>query len=166
LIKIGDKVSVVSDDLEGIVVAFQKGIVSFETADGFVYKYPKGELVQLTGIMADALSNKRIVPKDKKQIKKQHKSTSTPVFDLHIEKIQARHKHLPVAQKLQIQLDEVRRILNKYKRKHYKEIILIHGQGKGVLRSEIIKILHKKGLQYTDADYTRYGGGALLVEIK
>jgi hypothetical protein len=41
-----------------------------------------------------------------------------------------------------------------------KEFMIVHGYGKGVLRSEIRGFLKNKGLEFMDADYGEYGQGA------
>ena len=163
-IKVGDKVSAIDDNLEGIVEKVENQTVFFITEDGFTMQLPVKKVVVIDVFLDEKLQEKRFIPKDKTD-KKPAKQTSekTPVFDLHIEKIQPRHHHLNAGQKLEIQRNEVKRIINRMKRKHYKEFVLIHGKGKGVLRKEIEKILRQSGLSYTDASYREYGNGAVLV---
>ncbi len=162
--KKGDKIAVIDDQLEGIVTAVSNDKIHFETNEGFQYVYPIDKVVVIENSLQDQLKNQKILPKDRhKTAKKITKTNITPVFDLHIEKIQVKHRHLPAALKLEIQIKEVERIIRQIKRSHHKQFILIHGEGKGILRKEIIKILKDKGLQYTDASYQKYGNGAIQV---
>jgi dsDNA-specific endonuclease/ATPase MutS2 len=164
--KIGDKIAVIDDRLEGIVTAVSENNIHFETDEGFQYIYPMDKVVVIASELQEKLNKQKIISKDKDgklQQKKKYKQNEIPVFDLHIEKIQARHKHLSVAMILEIQMKEVERIIHKMKRSHYKQFILIHGEGKGILRKEIVKVLKYKGLTYTDASYQKYGNGAILV---
>jgi dsDNA-specific endonuclease/ATPase MutS2 len=47
------------------------------------------------------------------------------------------------------------------------QIILIHGNGKGILRNELLKLLKKNFSTYkiTDASMQKYGTGAIEVQI-
>ncbi len=166
MIQIGDKISVIDDDLEGIVTKVDDNTVHFETAEGFILQYDTHKVVVIGELLQKNLEKKQPIQKDKQKVTPRKKSVKTPVFDLHIEKIQPKHQHLSAGHKLQIQLDEAQRIIHQYKNKHYKELVLIHGHGKGVLRTEIIKLLKKNNLSYADADYMKYGAGALLVILK
>ncbi len=162
--KIGDKVSVLDDDLCGIVTLIKDNLVTFETSEGFSYQYPKSQLVCLTDELTNNINLHFL--KDKEPIGTVHPKLNPkkpPVFDLHIDKLLKNHRHLSPGQKLSIQLKEVESILNRFKRQHYRELVLIHGQGKGILRKEIEKILRHKGFEYTDASYRLYGDGAILV---
>jgi len=158
--KIGNKVMVIDDDLEGIVDKIEGDTVFFTTNEGFQYHFHKDKLV----VIGNDLSVTKVEIKDTpNKFEKNTRSDKTPVYDLHIDKILQRHQHLNAGQKLQIQLEEVHRILNKVRRQHYKEFVLIHGEGRGVLRKEIEKILKQKGYKFSDASYQKYGHGAILV---
>jgi len=160
-IKVGDRVSVIDDNLEGIVENVENQTVFFTTDEGFTMQFPVEKVVVIGNIL-DTVNLRKPKEKFVKKTEKQD-SKNPPVFDLHIEKLQVKHHHLSSAQKLEIQLNEVKRIIHRMKRKHYKEFILIHGEGKGVLRKEIEKILRQNGLKYTDAAYHEYGNGGILV---
>ncbi len=166
--KKGDKIAVIDEQLEGIITEVKENQITFITSEGFAYTYPKEKVVVMSPDFHQKITAKAVSVKDnRKNINTPPKShKNKPVFDLHIEKIMPKHRHLSPGQKLAVQLQEVHRILQKMSHKHYKEIVLIHGQGKGVLRQEIIKILQVKGYQYTDASYQKYGSGALLVLLK
>jgi len=164
-LKIGDKVAHIDDNLEGIVSKIDNHKVSFISDEGFVYTYDETKLVVISSDFETVINKQNIIKKDKKSRKKPIEK-SIPEFDLHIEKILSKHKHLSASDKLDIQKREIERILNKMKRSHHKEIILIHGHGKNVLKNELIKILKHKSLQYFDASYQKYGGGALRVILK
>ena len=162
--KIGDRVSVIDDNLEGIVVKISNNLVTFEDDNGFEYDYPTKKLVVINNALnLDLFGQKITLDKKGKSIKKSSSTVKIPVYDLHIEKLQHKHLHLSSGQKLEIQLKEAQRILQKFQRQHYRELVLIHGEGKGVLRQEIEKILRQKGFQFTDASYQKYGNGGILV---
>lgn len=86
-------------------------------------------------------------------------------IDLHLEKLQMRHfdsEHI-----LEMQLERARQVLVENKNKRGLKIILIHGNGKGILRNELLKLLKKNFSTYkiTDASMQKYGTGAIEVQI-
>lgn len=161
--KPGDRIAVIDDNLEGVVEKIENQTVFFTTDDGFTMQLSVDKVVVIGNILDTVNPGKPKKKTPKTKVKQDPKKT--PVFDLHIEKILPRHHHLNAGQKLEIQLNEVKRIIHKMKRKHYKEFVLIHGGGKGVLRKEIEKILRQNGLTYTDASYREFGRGAVLVIV-
>ena len=162
--KIGDKIMVIDDDLSGVISKIENSQVHFVTDEGFDYVYSSSKIVVVNPLVEKQFlqGNPRKKLLSQKAISKKSKSKQLPVFDLHIEKIQVRHKHLSDAQKLQIQLDEVRRIIIKMQRQKQKEFILVHGVGKGVLKNEIIKILKTRKIIFSDASYLHFGQNAAL----
>jgi|GEM_PF-527719 len=86
--------------------------------------------------------------------------------DLHIEELVENFNIYTPASLLQIQLNKVRNEINKALGKKGTKITFIHGIGKGVLKSEIINLLHNtEGVKYYDATYAKYGFGATVVEV-
>ena len=165
--KTGYKIFVIDDDLSGIITDISSNKITFKTTEGFLYTYPKNKIVVEKGLLNhDQLKIPKNINKDINQTikSKKHTSQSTPKFDLHIEKIIQKHQHLSNSQKLQIQLEEVQRIIIKINRQNKKEFILIHGVGKGKLRQEIVKLLKIKGFTFEEASFLEFGQGALLVK--
>jgi len=162
--QIGDKIMVIDDDLSGVISKIENSEVHFVTDEGFNYVYHLSKIVVVDSLIENLLlqGNPRKKRLSQKAILKKNKSKKMPVFDLHIEKIQVRHKHLSDGQKLQIQLDEVHRIIIKMQRQKQKEFILVHGVGKGVLKNEIIKILKTRKITFSDASYLHFGQNAAL----
>ncbi len=163
--KIGDFVAHIDDDLEGKITDIDGNIINVITIDDFVFKIPENKLVVIDSTIDKSLKNKKIISKDKLKPKKKN-YPKIPEFDLHIEKVLPKHQHLDSALKLEIQLKEAERIINKMKTSHHKEIVLIHGHGKNILRKELEKLLKHKSIQFFDASYQKYGGGAIRLILK
>ncbi len=162
--KIGDFVAHKDQDIKGKIVSIHKNFCTILSDEGFEYSFEKNNLVLIGDLLENALVNQKIKPKESFQKKlKKTKSFKIPEFDLHIEKIQPKHKHLSSGQKLQIQLEEVQRVLNRMKPLHHPEIIFIHGHGRSVLKKELQALLKNKGFEFYDASFAKYGGGALRV---
>ena len=66
-----------------------------------------------------------------------------------------------------MQLAKAKEVLIQNKNKRGLKIILIHGNGKGILRNELLKLLKKNFSTYkiTDASMQKYGTGAIEVQI-
>jgi len=87
-------------------------------------------------------------------------------LDLHIHELLDRYEHLTNTQILEYQMAQCRQFMNEARQKRYRKIILIHGVGEGVLRSEIHRWLDQlTGIEYCDAPYRTYGYGATEVTL-
>lgn len=88
-------------------------------------------------------------------------------IDLHIEEILDSHLGMSNTEILQRQLSILRSLYNQAINKHIRRLIIIHGVGEGVLKTEVRLFLQgKEGVEYFDADYKEYGKGATQVEIR
>ena len=69
---------------------------------------------------------------------------------------------------IEIQLRKVNQVLSENRNKRGLKVVFIHGNGKGILRNEIIKFLEKNfpTLKFSDASMQKYGTGALEVIIR
>ena len=88
-------------------------------------------------------------------------------IDLHIEKLVGNKNSLMNSEMLEIQLRKVSQVLTENRNNRGMKIILIHGNGKGVLKNEILKFLKKNFSTYkiSDASMQKYGTGALEVQV-
>jgi len=164
--EIGDKVQHIDDDIEGIVTSISRDSISLISSEGFEYQYPKEKLVVLGDDLETKLKSQIIPKKDKQKSKTPNKTKKYPELDLHIEKLTPTDKHLSGQAKLDLQLQEVQRFLNRLKRSHHTEAVIIHGHGKNILKNKIQKFLNEKAYVYYEASYAKYGGGALIVRLK
>lgn len=174
--KIGDRVSLLDDDLEGTVRKVTGDSVLIETLDGFEMSFSKNELVVVdSNISIDPTSSdwhKRIeekqeAPKKKRSQRSGKQGNQTILeIDLHAEQLTKDHKRMPAHEILELQLETARRQLNFARSKGIRKVILIHGVGAGVLRAELEFLLNREsGLNYQDGDYRKYGLGALEVYL-
>lgn len=96
------------------------------------------------------------------------KSSRYRIYDLHIDKIQ-HPRNLPANQFLPYQMRRFREIMDENLPHKGRRLVIIHGQGEGVLRSAIIKELDDAyfGCEYDPARTEEFGyRGALLITIK
>ena len=89
-------------------------------------------------------------------------------IDLHIHQLIEDETNLLSHEKLLLQLSSLANYINDYiLPERISEFVVIHGVGKGALKSEIYHyFLNKKGFFICDADYRKYGKGATKVKVK
>ena len=176
---IGDTVMVLDDSLEGKVVGFNKDhYIKIETTEGFILEYKPNEIIKISNeetqiqfnqSVSQVLAEKEPTKKKKSPlIKPSKKDQMVFEVDLHLEKIISGKNHnLTNFDKLTIQLDEAKRAIDFAINKRYQRVVLIHGVGEGVLKSEIEYLLKRyDNLVVQEANYSRYGLGAMEIYIK
>lgn len=174
--EVGDRVSLLDDSSQAYVLELcADGWVRIEMDDDFktelrvktsqlapcgsLHTYKPHKIKQKD--MSDKAPHKLGMPK-----RAQQSLNKQPLeVDLHVEKLHIRN--LPNEHVLEIQLAKAREVLTENKNKRGLKIILIHGNGKGILKSELIKLLKKQFSTYKifDASMQKYGTGAIEVQI-
>lgn len=173
-VKVGDKVRVIDEALEGIVIAVNGNNCDVNVA-GMNLPF---QLKELVVIVHDELViptvSKQTTPKDKQMEVAARKklsgmlstSEATYEIDLHIHELLDRFEHMSNGEILQFQMTKCRAFVREAIEKRYPKIVLIHGVGEGVLRSEIHRYLEQLDtISFHDAPYRIYGYGATEVII-
>lgn len=176
--KVGDKVSVLDDNISGMVTKISGNTITVESKDGFEFEFETHELMHINDqklsssfFKAQSLedvmkekeaSKKRTVPK----IKLKERIQPPMEVDLHIHQLTNSSKHLSNHDMLTLQLDTAKRQLEFAIRKRIQRVVFIHGVGEGVLKTELEFLFSKfDNVKYYDADYKKYGIGATEVYI-
>jgi dsDNA-specific endonuclease/ATPase MutS2 len=174
--EIGDKVSVLDDNITGYITGFKSNLIVVDVND-FPMEYYAHELIKIENeptrffteksideVLAEKADPKRKgVVKDKSSKKDQYSIT----YDLHIEKLVKDFSRMHNHDILTIQLDTARYHLEHAIRNRIPRIVLIHGVGEGVLKTELDFMLSRyKNVTFEDANYQKYGLGATQVYIK
>ena len=170
--EIGDKVSLMDENLNGVVKAINKDRVVVTIEDGFDMEVTLSQLVpfqELDFSMADI----RRIKLEKNDNAKPKKTSKTPKkktyieFDLHIDKLHPNWKTLDKSNYLNYQLSAAQGKLDFAIKKRIPHFVFIHGVGEGVLKQELHTILGRYDfLVFEDAPYYKYGLGATLVSYK
>ena len=172
--KVGDKVSVLSEIIEGVIHEVDKETVVIHDVDGFLRTYLVSEIALKKSPsdykLLDSVLQANIKDKIKEQIHLNRKPLRKFEIDLHMEELVDDHSYMTNHEILQNQMSVCKRFIQRAIDSGLKKIILIHGKGEGVLKNEIYLYLnklsayHEIGLQYHDASYSEYGvGGATEV---
>ncbi|RKS02630.1 Smr/MutS family protein [Flavobacterium sp. 102] len=172
----GDKVSVLDDAIDGVVVDVQGNEVTIETTDGFNLTFKSNELIKIgnTNDMNFSFNKSQVIaekeipkPNYTNTEKKSKKEIPVPDFDLHIEKLVKNHKSLSNYDILTIQTETAKRHIEFAIRNRIPKIVFIHGVGEGILKSELDFMLGRyDNISFQDANFQKYGSGATEVYFK
>jgi|GEM_PF-5982245 len=90
------------------------------------------------------------------------------IIDLHLEELTENPKKLPPQEALHLQMSIFNQALEKAIAQDLDNITFIHGIGKGILKSEIRKVLGSNPYiqGFADADAKKFGSGATIVYLK
>lgn len=177
--EVGDKVSVLDDAIDGVVVSVKNNEVIIETSDKFMMTYFVNELIKTNN--SNELNNfnksealvkmKNDETPTRKQVELQKKlekvERGVPEFDLHIEKLVKNKNGLSNFDILTIQLETAKRHIEFSIKNRIPKIVFIHGVGEGVLKSELDFMLKRyEQISFHDANYQKYGLGATEIIFK
>lgn len=178
MLKPGDKIAVLDEDLEGRVISISGTEVEIETTEGFNLTFEEKDLVKtgsgLPNVLPEDVDDISEVIKQKESFKKPRsrrvkpKERNVPPMevDLHIHKLVPRTGGLSNYDILTIQIDTAKRQLEFAMKKRIQKVVFIHGVGEGVLRAELETLFNRyENLKFYDADYQKYGLGATEVYI-
>lgn len=175
----GDKVAVLDDAMEGVILAVKKDEITIETTDGFELVFKANELIKLgdTSEIAQASKYSDIEKAKIQKITKNHHKVNNEKkskkedfvleIDLHIEKLVKSFKHMNNFDILNLQIDTARGQLEFAIKNRIPRIVFIHGMGEGVLKEELDFLFGRYSeISYQDANYRKYGLGATEVFLK
>ncbi|MBE0676411.1 MAG: hypothetical protein IH591_17280 [Bacteroidales bacterium] len=170
--------------MEGILVGKdENGNIIIEMPDGMKIPVPPQQLIPVSAGSSEAMS--RIKTKVKSEPvaskgKKAQSDTATSkksgsrkkadgnVIDLHIESVVKNYSRLRPEEYLDRQIMYFHRAAARLVSAGARELIVIHGEGSGVLKSSIVEAVRKKwpGSEVMDAPYHRFRFGATRIIIK
>jgi dsDNA-specific endonuclease/ATPase MutS2 len=176
--KVGDKVSVLDDNISGIITKISINSITVESSDGFEFEFEAHELILSKEqsmsssffseqSLEDVIKEKEVV-KNRNTPKTKPKERTQPAMevDLHIHQLTNSFKHLSNYDMLTIQMDTAKRQLEFAIRKRIQKVVFIHGVGEGILKTELEYLFGKyDNIKYYDADYQKYGLGATEIYI-
>jgi hypothetical protein len=175
----GDKVSVLDEAINGVVISVTGKEVSVETEDGFLMTFFVNELIKthntnnllnsIKSINVDLINKEKAIPIPRSFVKerKDKHEISAPEFDLHIEKLVKNHRGMSNYDILTLQTETAKRHIDFAIRNRIPKIVFIHGVGEGILKAELDFLLGRYDtIAFQDANYQKYGLGATEVYFK
>ena len=177
--KINDRVSVLDDAIDGVVVKINNSEITIETTDGFLLNFKSNELIKTNDakdlnamIKNETLYKKNVDIYPKKnhntpKFKTDNQERPIPEFDLHIEKLVKSKGGMTNYDILTLQSETARRHIEFAIKNRIPKIVFIHGVGEGVLKAELDFMLGRyDNVSFQDANYQKYGLGATEVYFK
>ena len=176
--EIGNKVSVLDEDLSGRIIKIDGNNITLETADGFEMTFSSNELVVIKNeselkkhsfldTSLDDVIKEKETPNKKTSVRKKAKERYEPTMevDLHIHQLTDKTR-MTNHEMLTLQLDTARKQLEFAIRKRIQKVVFIHGVGQGVLKIELEYLFGRyNNVKFYDANYQKYGSGATEVYI-
>ena len=137
--KVGDKVSVIDDDMKGTILKIIADQVKIEDEHGFTYNFPKS---QLTIIDSGLYENSPVIKKNEtsKNVSKKHNKAPLKL-DLHFESLVKNPSDYDAFERLMIQREKLEQTIDFCRKNHIKKLQIIHGIGDGVLQKMVYDIL-------------------------
>ena len=175
----GDKVSVLDEDVNGIVTAVKDKVITIESTERFVMNYDPNELLKISdsndlmnsvkNINIGVIAKEKEIPKPRSFVKekKDKREIPAPEFDLHIEKLVPNKRGMSNYDILTLQTDTAKRHIEFAIRNRIPKIVFIHGVGEGILKAELDFLLGRyDNIDFKDGNYQKYGQGATEVYFK
>lgn len=177
LLKKGDKIFVLDDDLSGVITAVKGEIIFIETIDGFELSYHINEVVKessafnkslLGNIPINKILSEKEDEKPKKNIKVKPKTRYEALMevDLHVHQLVKSESGMTSHDKKTLQLETATHKLEYAIKNKIQKVVFIHGVGEGTLKLELHYLFGRyDNIKFYDADYKKYGLGATEVYI-
>lgn len=173
----GDKVTVLDDAIDGMVIATHNTKVTIKTTDGFELDYEASELIKMgsndlnfnIGLNLNQIIKEKEIPKPRSFVKekKPKHEIGVPEFDLHIEKLVKNFRGMNNHDILTLQTETAQRHIEFAIKNRIPKIVFIHGVGEGVLKAELDFLLGRyDNIVFQDANYQKYGLGATEIYFK
>lgn len=175
----GDQVSVLDEDVNGVVLSVKDMQITIETTDGFVMTYFVNELIKVNKssnlmnsierIDIGVIAKEKEMPKPRSFVKerKDKREIPAPEFDLHIEKLVPNKRGMSNYDILTLQAETAKRHIEFAIKNRIPKIVFIHGVGEGILKSELDFLLGRyDNIVFQDGNYQKYGQGATEVYFK
>jgi dsDNA-specific endonuclease/ATPase MutS2 len=175
----GDKVSVLDEAINGVVISTKDKEVTIETEDGFMMTFLVNEILKVNDtsnlmdsikrINRDEIEKEKAIPKPRSFVKerKDKNERAAPEFDLHIEKLVINKQGMSNYDILTLQSETAKRHIEFAIKNRIPKIVFIHGVGEGVLKAELDFLLGRyDNIDFREGNYQKYGQGATEVFIK
>lgn len=173
--ELGQKVMLIDEVFEGMVVEISKSYLIVRDANGFDFKIEKCNLIpsDKNNLMQKACQQ-HIVNKDEIQYRNQSiyqnlqpKANQKGVLevDLHIEQLIQQGGGVFNNESLPTQLEYAAKTLDLFVKRGYSKIVFIHGVGEGKLKAALHQLFRKHPVSWHDADFRKYGVGATEVVL-
>ena len=160
--KIGDKISVIDEDLGGTITSVHGNNIVFADEHGFTHQYPKEKVVLQHHSFYEDIRTETKSEHNRKISKKHNKS---PLFlDLHFEKLVENPSDYDSFERLFLQKEKLLKTLELCRKNNLKKLEIVHGLGDGTLQKMVWDVLESQtGLEFHNKEILHHQSGAVLV---
>ena len=162
--QIGEKVSVIDDNLKGKVIKISVDQVKIEDEHGFVHNFPKEKLIVID---PNLYKNSPVIYKKESQkiISKKH-NKSPLKLDLHFDLLVKNPLDYNAFERLMIQREKLQETIEFCKKNKIKQLQIIHGIGDGVLQKMVYEVLQGlTNIEYDNGDFFYHQSGNVKVRF-
>ncbi len=164
MMKIGDLIAVIDEDLEGTITSVQENMICFQDEHGFNYQYPQEKVVLREKELYEGIKIKNkfeyTPPKSKKNKKNEL------VLDLHFEKIAPSTQNYDSFERLFLQKEKLLKMLDFCRENKIKRLEIIHGIGDGTLQQLVWRTLESQvNIDFYNKEILHEQAGSVLVEF-
>lgn len=164
MMKIGDLIAVIDEDLEGTITSVQGNMICFQDEHGFNYQYPQEKVVLREKELYEGIKIKNkfeyTPPKSKKNKKNEL------VLDLHFEKIAPSTQNYDSFERLFLQKEKLLEMLDFCRENKIKRLEIIHGIGDGTLQQLVWRTLEAQvNIDFYNKEILHEQAGSVLVEF-
>lgn len=153
--KVGDRVSVVDEDIRGIVLHIKNQQVEIEDKYGFTYIFSQNQLV---------LQDEELYHKEPLQKKEETHKITPPKrlkneikLDLHFDKLVKTPESYQAWERRAIQKEKLLDTLDYCKKNFIKKLLIIHGLGDGILQEMVYDTLRGySGIEYDENEFFKH----------
>lgn len=163
--KIGDKVSVIDDNLKGKVIGINGKKVTIEDEHGFPYEYQSNELVLQ---QAEIYNHVKTILKEEtsKPISKKHDKKPL-ILDLHFEHLVHNPSDYDSFERLFRQKEKLLNTIDFCRKHHLKKLEIIHGIGDGTLQQMVHDVLQNQtNIEFQNKEILHHQSGTVLVYFR
>lgn len=162
--KIGDKVSVVDEDLSGVITSVHGERIVFKDEFGFTYQYDKKKLVPKDPEIYENIRIEKKAEPKKVASKKHHNNIL--VLDLHFHNLVNNPNDYDSFERLFIQKKKLEDTLSFCRKNNLKKLEIVHGIGDGTLQRIVWDILEgQTNLDFYNKEILHHQSGAVMVEF-
>jgi len=162
--KIGDTVSVIDEDLSGVITSVHGDTVVFKDCHGFTYSYSKEKLTLPNAQIYEGMKIQNkfeyTKPKSKKHANRHF------ILDIHFEKLVSNPEDYESFERLFLQKDKLLETLDFCRKNKIRRMEIVHGIGDGTLQKLVTDTLKEQiGLSFYHKEILKHQSGAVIVEF-
>ena len=162
--KIGDKVSVIDEDLSGKIISILGDEIQLQDEHGFEYFFHQSRVVVQNKNLYHDIS---VVKKEEntKNISKKH-AKNEMVLDLHFDKLVKPSQEYDSWERLLIQKEKLQETLDFCRANKIKNLEIIHGLGDGTLQNMVYEVLKNSAhIEFEENEFFKHSSASVKMII-